>query len=91
MHIMLDIETLGLSPLTAPIIQIAAEPFRLFDDGPSNEVAPFRALVVAASNLVPPFNREILPDTVAWWAKTDPRHAGRNHGGQGGQPRRGAR
>jgi hypothetical protein len=72
---MLDLETLGLDPVTAPIIQIGAVPFRLEDDGPVTDDPQLTALrinVSAASNLGEPFNRVIAPDTVAWWASTNP-------------------
>jgi hypothetical protein len=72
MHIMIDLETLGTDPDTAPIIQIGAVAFELAEDGPKDTVPFFRCHVNAASNLVHPFHREINPDTVAWWAETDP-------------------
>jgi hypothetical protein len=72
MHIMIDMETLGIDPVTAPIIQIGAEAFELDGDGPHVGVPPFRLHVDPKSCLVAPFNRVINPDTVAWWAETDP-------------------
>lgn len=75
MHVMVDLETLGTDVVTAPIIQIGAVAFRLEDDGPAVDrpgVPWLRLHVNAASNLRPPFNRVINPDTVAWWAETDP-------------------
>ena len=72
MHIMIDLETLGTDVTKAPIIQIGAVAFELGEDGPSTGVPFFRLNVNAASNLRAPFCREISPDTVAWWADTDP-------------------
>ena len=76
-HIMIDLETLGIHPVSAPIIQVAAIPFELDGDGPAlpahvGAMQPFNAFVDVASNLREPFNRRIEPDTVAWWAETDP-------------------
>jgi hypothetical protein len=68
---MIDLETLGLDPVKAPIIQIAAEPFRLHQDGPATDAQPFQTFVTAGSCVRPPFNRSIEPSTVAWWARTD--------------------
>lgn len=75
MQIMIDLETLGTDPVTAPIIQIGVVAFRLEDDGPACEGSGpfFQRAVRAASNLRPPFNRVIDPNTVAWWADTDPK------------------
>lgn len=67
---MIDLETLGTDPVSAPIIQIGAAAFELEGDGPTGE--PFRMHVNAKSCLEHPFHREINPDTVAWWAETDP-------------------
>jgi hypothetical protein len=69
---MIDLETLGIDPVTAPIIQIGAEAFDLDGDGPRTDVPPFRLHVDPKSSLVAPFNRVINADTVAWWAETDP-------------------
>jgi exodeoxyribonuclease VIII len=71
MHIMIDLETLGVDVATAPIIQIGAAAFELHGDGPV-DVEHFRIHVDPKSCLRQPFNREINPDTVAWWAETDP-------------------
>lgn len=71
MHIMIDLETLGLDPATAPVIQVAAVAFNLGVDHVA--LTPyFNAHVDARSCLMSPFNRVVQPDTVAWWAKTDP-------------------
>lgn len=72
MHVMIDLETLGTDVVTAPIIQIAAAPFRLEDDGPAPRTPPYIAKVNVNSNLGAPYNRCISADTVAWWAETDP-------------------
>lgn len=72
MHIMIDLETLGTSPVTAPIIQIGAVAFSLTGDGPAERAPLFHVTIEAASSMGPPFNRRIDPSTVAWWAKTDP-------------------
>ena len=71
MHIMIDLETLGTNPLTAPIIQIAAVAFNLGVDHPAT-IPHYDARIDARSCLRPPLNRAINVDTVAWWAKTDP-------------------
>jgi hypothetical protein len=71
MHIMIDLETLGLDPATAPIIQIAAVAFNLGVDHVA--LTPlFTAPIDARSCLMAPFNRRLDPETVTWWAKTDP-------------------
>jgi hypothetical protein len=72
MHIMIDIETLGVDVMSAPIIQIGAAAFELEGDGPATGCPAFRLHVDPKSCLRPPFNRVIHPDTVAWWAETDP-------------------
>jgi hypothetical protein len=69
---MIDLETLGTDPADAPIIQIAAVAFELGEDGPNMDIEPLRVLVDAPSCLEHPFHRVISPDTVAWWADTDP-------------------
>ena len=68
---MVDLETLGLDPAKAPIIQIGAAAFELHGDGPAEAIPLFSEIVTVRSNLLPPFCREIDPDTVAWWAETD--------------------
>ena len=69
---MIDLETLGVDPITSPIIQIGAAPFQLDEDGPMSGLTQlFRTHVNASSCLVAPFNRRIEPGTVAWWARTD--------------------
>ena len=67
---MIDLETLGIDPATAPIIQIAAVGFRLDADGPEDRA--FQTNVNAGSCLRHPFHRHIDPGTVAWWASTNP-------------------
>jgi hypothetical protein len=69
---MIDLETLGVDPRTAPIIQIGAVAFELDEDGPKEAIPLFSELVTVRSNLLPPFCRELNPETVAWWADTDP-------------------
>jgi hypothetical protein len=69
---MIDLETLGTHPATAPIIQIGAVAFQLTGDGPDPRVPMFRMFVEAKSCLGEPFNRRIDPSTVAWWAESDP-------------------
>jgi hypothetical protein len=69
---MIDLETLGTHPATAPIIQIGAVAFQLGDDGPRDKTPAFQIHVDARSCLQPPFNRRVDPATVAWWAQTDP-------------------
>jgi hypothetical protein len=69
---MLDLETLGTDPATAPIIQIGAVGFELGGDGPMAGVPLFSELVSARSCLEPPFCRTLDPDTIVWWAETDP-------------------
>jgi hypothetical protein len=85
-HIMIDLETLGTDPVEAPIIQIGAVAFELEDDGPSDAYPYFRVMVDAQSCLVPPFTRIISPDTVAWWADTDPELLVRLMRERGGHP-----
>jgi hypothetical protein len=72
LHIMIDLETLGTDPATAPIIQIAAVPFRLDEDGPADRPRPFSEQVRAVTNAHPPHCRRVSFDTVAWWAETNP-------------------
>ena len=72
MHIMIDIETLGLDPASAPILQIGAAAFELDGDGPAAGIPLFTANANVASNLQHPFHRSIEPGTVAFWADTDP-------------------
>jgi hypothetical protein len=69
---MIDLETLGTHPATAPIIQIGAVGFSLAGDGPHERVPLFRSHIDAKSCLIEPFNRYIDPATVAWWVRTDP-------------------
>src|SRR5678815_2244529 len=69
---MIDIETLGLDPTSAPILQIGAAAFELGGDGPATGVPLFTATVNVGSNLQHPFHRSIDPGTVAFWADTDP-------------------
>jgi len=71
-HVMVDLETLGLDPTSAPILQIGAAAFELNGDGPATGVPLFSANVNVASNLRHPFHRSIDPGTVAFWADTDP-------------------
>jgi hypothetical protein len=69
---MIDLETLGTDPVTAPIIQVAAVPFHLDGDGPADRPLAFSEQVRAVTNTVHPFHREISLDTVVWWCRTNP-------------------
>ena len=83
MHVMIDLETLGTNPATAPIIQIGAVGFTLTGDGPAERTALFRTNVDARSCLRAPFNRRIDPSTVAWWVNTDAPLLAKIMGGDG--------
>ena len=69
MHYMIDLETLGTNPATAPIVQIAVVPFTLFDQGPAS--APHEWFNVSVRADGQP-GREVNIDTLRWWLDTDP-------------------
>lgn len=70
MHFMIDLETLGTDPVTAPIVQIAVVPFTLTGDGPC-ELVDFQCYVSAGSNEDAPFYRRASADTIKWWVGTN--------------------
>jgi hypothetical protein len=72
MHLMLDMETLGTHPVTAPILQISLVPFNLDEDGPLKNANDFQCFVSAQSNEGYPFRRRANCDTIRWWAETNP-------------------
>ena len=61
--VMVDLETLGLSRVSAPIIQCAMVAFNKDEIGPALDMR---------FNMATQDDREVEPETAAWWKRQDP-------------------
>jgi len=77
-HVMIDIETLGTKPGTAPVLSIGAVSFDPYGESvEASGISSFYRELTLTGQLQPQGQCSVDPDTLAWWFRTNAEELGR--------------